>query len=329
MADSSDDSTPPKRRSSGSAPPFIAPRGKDAAPVEPPRAMRRSSTPLFVPPLPPEEEAAPEFVPPVDASPPAPEAPRTPTPPISSSSVTPPSTTAAARESRAIEYENLETPEIELRITGERPAIGETELQVIAYDDANSELQANAPHGEMPRVDGIELESTELSLEPTSKNPKHAPSDLNIESFWAADAFTPTVKPAAEPAPDDAPTRRRSTLDSLRVEEVMPPNMPTPPSVSAITPRVPRPSVPVPTVRSPTPVDVRTPAALEALKELEPWPQSSAAPADSTRMVADALERVARRIRSGELRVPADAAGATEENALSAALQALVRAPRR
>jgi hypothetical protein len=329
MADSSDDSTPPKRRSSGSAPPFIAPRGKDAAPAEPPRATRRVSTPLFVPPLPPEEEAATTTPEPAAAAPEPAEEPRSPTPSVPPSSVTPPSVTAAARESKAIEYENLETPEIELRITGERPAIGETELQVIAYDDANSELRANSPHGEMPRVDGIELESTELSLEPSGKNPKHAPSDLNIESFWAAEAFTPTVKPPMEPVPDDAPPRRRSTLESLRVEEVMPPRMPTPPSMGAITPRASRASVPVPTTRSPTPVDIRTPAALEALKELEPWPQSSAAPADSSRMVADALERVARRIRSGELRVPADAAAATEENALSAALQALVRAPRR
>jgi hypothetical protein len=326
MADSSDDSTPPKRRTSGSAPPFIAPSGKDPAPAEPPRATRRQSTPLFVPPLPADEDAPPA---PAAAAPPPSAPAKSPTPAAPPEPVAPAPLAATARESKAIEYENLETPEIELRITGERPAIGETELQVIAYDDANSELQSNSPQGEMPKVDGLQLESTELSIEHSGKEPRHAPSDLNIESFWAAEAFTPSVRPPLEPTPDDVPPRRRSTLDALRVEEMMPPRMPTPPNVHAVTPRTPRASVPVPTVRSPTPVDVRTPAALEALKELEPWPQSAATPADASRLVADALERVARRIRSGELRVPVDAAASTEENALSAALQALVRAPRR
>jgi hypothetical protein len=52
-------------------------------------------------------------------------------------------------------------------------------------------------------------------------------------------------------------------------------------------------------------------------------------PADAGTMVADALERIARRIRNGELKLPSDAPSASDENALSAALQALVRAPRR
>jgi hypothetical protein len=326
MAVPPDDSTPvpPPRRSSGSVPPFSAPRTGET-PKQTPAPSRRPSTPLFVPPTALTEETA------VPAAPPAPEPVTTPVaaaPPVEPARPTPP----AQRETHSFAVENLETPEISLRITGERPAIGDTELQLISYDDANTGLQANAEPGTMPRFDGIELESTELSIEPT-KNAGMTPSELKIESFWAAEAFTPTVRPdpAAESARPitpstvdpvaDLPPRRRSTVDSLRVEEVAPPRMQTPQSVRSVTPRPPS--------RTPTPMDIRTPAQLEALKELEPWALPSATPPDAGSMVADALERIARQIRSGELRMPSDAAASSDENALSAALQALVRAPRR
>ncbi len=325
MAVPPDDSTPvpPPRRSSGSVPPFIAPRAGES-PKQPAAPARRPSTPLFVPPSALTEET------PAPAAPPAPALAKMPVaaaPPVEPVRPTPP----AQRESHSFDVENLETPEIALRITGERPAIGDTELQLISYDDANSGLQANAEPGKMPRFDGIELESTELSLEP-SKNPGMTPSELKIESFWAAEAFTPTVRPdpaeSARPITPstvdpvaDAPPRRRSTLDALRVEEVAPPRMQTPQSVRSVTPRPPS--------RTPAPVDIRTPAQLEALKELEPWALPSATPPDAGSLVAEALERIARRIRSGELRMSSDAAANSDENALSAALQALVRAPRR
>jgi hypothetical protein len=313
---------PPQRRSSGSVPPFVAPRGGEGA-KPPPAASRRPSTPLFVPPsaLTEETPVPPAAVPPMPAKTPVSMA-----PPVEPARPTP----SAQRETSSFDVENLETPEISLRITGERPAIGDTELQLISYDDANTGLQANAEPGKMPRFDGIELESTELSIEPT-KNAGMTPSELKIESFWAAEAFTPTARPdpAAETARPITPSsvdpvadapRRRSALDGLRVEEVAPPRMQTPQSVRSVTPRPDRLAMPA---------DIRTPAALEALKELEPWALPSAMPADAGTMVADALERIARRIRNGELKLPSDAPSASDENALSAALQALVRAPRR
>ena len=83
---------------------------------------------------------------------------------------------------------------------------------------------------------------------------------------------TPAPPRPASPAPPPAARERtppevdvrRSAIDALRVEEVLPPRSPTPPSVRAVTPRSPVPAF----TESPA---VRTPAALEALKELEPW----------------------------------------------------------
>jgi hypothetical protein len=68
---------------------------------------------------------------------------------------------------------------------------------------------------------------------------------------------------------------------------------------------------------------------LEALKELEPWALPGAAPAGSTSdEVADALERVAARIRSGELFVSGTSTAATDEAALASVLAALLQRAR-
>ena len=45
--------------------------------------------------------------------------------------------------------------------------------------------------------------------------------------------------------------------------------------------------------------------------------------------IADALARVASRIRSGEVELPSESLGASDESALAAALAALLRGPRR
>lgn len=74
-----------------------------------------------------------------------------------------------------------------------------------------------------------------------------------------------------------------------------------------------------------------TPAAatLEALKELEPWALPGVEPSASTSEdVATALERVAARIRSGDLLVPGASPLATDEAALAAALAALLQRAR-
>jgi hypothetical protein len=45
--------------------------------------------------------------------------------------------------------------------------------------------------------------------------------------------------------------------------------------------------------------------------------------------IADALARVAARIRAGEVELPSESAGVSDESALAAALAALLRGPRR
>lgn len=380
MADTPDDSpqrpTPP--RSSKAAPPFLGPRKADGSEITEPRARQRRSSGLFVPPgaLPPEEKDLPPTVEtPIATRPPAadesvaaasamtPVAPIraiVPDPPVGS--VAPPDDMPGAestlRLSGYFELENLETPAISLKAERDRPAVGGSELQVIEYADANSGLASATPPGGRPSLDGLELESTELTIElsqEASRERGHAPSDLNIESFWAGDAFTPTARPTreiskalppisrestakpAEPAAlvpaveavkavepratSEAPESRNSALDALRVEEVLPPRSPTPPSVRAVTPHNSTPAFSKPPA-------MRTPAALEALKELEPWAVSAMERPEIAAAIAFELERVARRIRNGELRVRTDVTAPNEESALSAALQAISRSSR-
>jgi hypothetical protein len=70
-------------------------------------------------------------------------------------------------------------------------------------------------------------------------------------------------------------------------------------------------------------------ATLDALKELEPWALPGAAPSvGSPEDVAAALDRVAARVRSGELFVPGAPTAAADEAVLAAVLAALLqRAP--
>lgn len=71
------------------------------------------------------------------------------------------------------------------------------------------------------------------------------------------------------------------------------------------------------------------PRTLDALKELEPWALPGAEPAAATADdVAAALERVAARIRSGDLFVPGGSTAATDEAALASVLAALLQRAR-
>jgi hypothetical protein len=75
-------------------------------------------------------------------------------------------------------------------------------------------------------------------------------------------------------------------------------------------------------------------ADLEALKEVEPWalppePQPSSSSASASESVADRLERLAKRLRRGELDVPVDTPSGSDEAALAALLSALYRASQR
>ena len=69
--------------------------------------------------------------------------------------------------------------------------------------------------------------------------------------------------------------------------------------------------------------------SLEALKELEPWAMPGAAPsASSAEDVAGALERIAARVRSGDLFVPGAMTAASDEAVLAAVLAALLHRSR-
>jgi hypothetical protein len=69
--------------------------------------------------------------------------------------------------------------------------------------------------------------------------------------------------------------------------------------------------------------------SLEALKELEPWAMPGAAPsASSAEDVAGALERIAARVRSGDLFVPGALTAASDEAVLAAVLAALLQRSR-
>lgn len=70
-------------------------------------------------------------------------------------------------------------------------------------------------------------------------------------------------------------------------------------------------------------------ATLDALKELEPWALPGAEPSVATSDdVAASLERVAARIRSGDLFVPGAPTAATDEAVLAAVLAALLQRAR-
>jgi hypothetical protein len=66
--------------------------------------------------------------------------------------------------------------------------------------------------------------------------------------------------------------------------------------------------------------------SLEEMKEVEPWPMSPAEPRTYRGdAIGEALERVAKRIRDGEIVLPADTSASNDEAALALALAALLR----
>jgi hypothetical protein len=72
----------------------------------------------------------------------------------------------------------------------------------------------------------------------------------------------------------------------------------------------------------------RTPSSLDALKETEPWALPGAEPPTTGEDVAAALERIAARIRSGDLLVVGAAGTASDEALLAAVLAALLQRAR-
>jgi len=117
----------------------------------------------------------------------------------------------------ALVVEPEEPKEIELTVTGNFAA-AEDDVEVIAYDQANSLLQANALEGERPRVDGMELETQEINFgsAPTAE-------ELEIESFWAAESpfgapasssnMPDAVEPPSSSPPSAVPTSPLSGME--------------------------------------------------------------------------------------------------------------------
>jgi hypothetical protein len=69
--------------------------------------------------------------------------------------------------------------------------------------------------------------------------------------------------------------------------------------------------------------------SLDRLKEIEPWAMPATAPsaASAEDAIAAALERIARRVRDGEVALPPETASTTDEAALALTLAALLRTP--
>jgi hypothetical protein len=274
--------------------------------------------------------------------------------------------------------EQFEHEEIELTASGSNVP-DEHSIEVIAYDDANSLLKAAAADGKHPKVDGLQLETTEFSFEQEPPPPR-----MNVDSFWASEPFAKLDEPhaATSPVAEDAESRIdedtaggpalsaegatfERSVDEEPVEWADDPSTTISHAQAALEPEPehdpapPRESVPMLADISPPWMNRLTPVssqALEEIKESEPWdltpaygleiiseqPQESAqasqfststpsaldaSAADSAtggNGIADALVRIAARVRDGELDVPAGSE-MSDEAALSAVLTALLR----
>ena len=248
--------------------------------------------------------------------------------------------------------EQFEPEEIELTSSSATTIPDEHSIEVIAYDDANSLLRAAADEGEGPQVDGLRLETTEFSFHGGTRE-----APLDVESFWATQPFEGASAASATPSADAESREERDVeraemkldeAESVDEHEAHPLEWGTVDTVrDDFAPGLAdnRP----PWARIPTPVSTE---ALEELKESEPWAATPAAaepaaieehvvpevahqapvqePAIEARAphpVAELLDRIAARVRDGEIDVPAGAA-ANEAAALAAVLTALLRQAR-
>jgi hypothetical protein len=239
MPDHSDDARKPQRRSAV-LPPFFAPRAprpstpaQGSAGVAPRRAPHLFTPPSgtrpappAAPPRPSAPPAAPTAMPPREPAERA--AAAAPAPPVAEPRVeleieraspaveehAAPSVGALPAAAPAVggdddfRIEQLEPEPIALGVTGERPIVtpGDASIDVIAYDDANRQLHAEAPEGAQPTVDGVELERTEWTLDASAGGTR-----LEVESFWAdapfdagtaAPSASSSAEPRATPLPD-------------------------------------------------------------------------------------------------------------------------------
>ena len=240
--------------------------------------------------------------------------------------------------------EMYEHEEIELTASASNVA-DEHSIEVIAYDDANSLLKATARHGKHPRVDGLQLETTEFSFDQESPPPR-----MSVDSFWASEPFARADESPATSAAPSLADETESIIDEetaaepVRDAEVAAPILAdiAPPWRNRLTPLS---TQALEEIKESEPWD-RTPSegsepVLEeietSVQEAEPWIAAVApshdpspdvtpsGPTPSVQYIADALVRIAARVRDGELEVPAGAE-MSDEAALSVVLTSLLRA---
>jgi hypothetical protein len=298
MEDSSEDLPKPPRRTA--ARPFFSPRPEGVTgPLE---LKRRHSAQLFTPP----------GSPPVVSSRPA--AAQAPVQERADEPAKMPDAESLAQRNTMDDgdqlfVEQFEPKEIELTSASATTEPDEHSIEVIAYDDANNLLKAAANEAERPQLDGLRIETTEFSFHRDTG----AESPPNVEKFWATEPFGAAAAHASSADSADETREERAVehaemaLDDAEV----------------------------------TPASSQS---LEELKEAEPWAvspaveeseieepsieerfkQERAIPAPASHPVADALERIAARVRTGALDVPSGAES-SDAAALAAVLTALLR----
>ncbi|MBK5188668.1 MAG: hypothetical protein JJD97_10525, partial [Gemmatimonadaceae bacterium] len=203
--------------------------------------------------------------------------------------------------------EQYEHKEIELSASSTIDT-SEHSIEVIEYDDANSLLKAAAGDGKNPRVDGLQLETTEFSFEHEAAPP------MNVDGFWDTEPFsapetsavadeteaTIDEETAGEPAIAMDATATEPSIDEQPFEWTDDPSTTIAHAQAALEPEPehdPEPAAqpPLGDIAPPwlgreTPVSTQ---ALEELKESEPWDLTSAHSQEAIAEEAIAEEAIA------------------------------------
>lgn len=308
MEDSSEDLPKPPRRTA--ARPFFSPRPEGVTgPLE---LNRRHSAQLFTPP----------GSPPVASSRPA--AAQRPVQERADEPAKMPDAESLAQRNTMDDgdqlfVEQFEPKEIELTSASATTEPDEHSIEVIAYDDANNLLKAAANEAERPQLDGLRIETTEFSFHRDTG----AETPPNVEKFWATEPFGAAAAYAssadsgnetreereverAEMALDDAEATAASAQSLEELKEAEP---------WAVSPAVEESAVEESAIEEPS---------IEEPSIEERFTQERAIPAPASHPVADALERIAARVRTGALDVPSGAES-SDAAALAAVLTALLQ----
>lgn len=243
----------------------------------------------------------------------------------------------------------------DLTITGEQRAV--EEVEVIDYGESSETLEPRSAAGDGGRATGMELEATEWSFgEPSAHR------GLEVENFHAAEPLSPAPEvdrgaawgavdggaAGDEPAGDE---RALSWSDAVADSDWFAPE----PDAGAEPPRSEAEArgaelsaalawpdadeggadVPLDGPGDGAAEERAAAGSEDALASVAPdlressapWAPPAPAPAavDPAESVAESLERIARRVRDGEVMLPPDAAPPSDESALALALAALLR----